>query len=197
MRVEFVARTEDLKRAAKHLLLNRRGYTDTDFAELLVSAYGATFRTVGAETEIPVNGLRPGSARLPLKVLERIVEIARRYQAAETKILVEPGSIKIGRTTQRHPDIEITRPPGEAAAIPADASILDTLAVASLLTPEEIIEQGLRQRVEVAQQRSSDAIENAAAALRELGVPVVKLQELVDSHVAEVAEKLKTAIRQA
>jgi len=195
MQVEFVARTDDLKKAAKHLLFNRREHINTDFAEILVSPCAATLRSVGTETEIPVNGLRPGSARLPLKVLTLVVKIADSYRAAEVTALLQTGSVRIGRTTHRHPDIEVTRLPGESIVFPADASILDTLAVASLLTPEEIVEQGLRQRVQTAQRRASDAIDNAVAALRELEIAPERIRDVVDLHVAEVAEKLKTAIR--
>lgn len=67
--VEFVIHLSDMRKAAKQLSLNREGFGDTDCVDLLVSSIAATFRSIGTEAEVPVNGKHPGTVRLPLKLL--------------------------------------------------------------------------------------------------------------------------------
>jgi hypothetical protein len=58
--------------------------------------------------------------------------------------------------------------PDQRIDLPADAGARDTLAMASLLSPEQIVTQGLRERVESAQRTTSEAIASATQALRGL-----------------------------
>jgi hypothetical protein len=190
MHVDFSIRVTDLAKATKHLLFNRKQFADTDFADILVSETGATFRAVGTDTEVPVNGMQPGTARLPLRVLNRIPELARSYKERDIQISFVTGVMTVGRTKVRHQDIVVGLIPDQSVTLPSDATVLDTLAVARLLSPEEIVEQGLRERVEVAQERTAMAVANAAFALAEFGVPPEQLRALVDSRIEAVAGRL-------
>jgi hypothetical protein len=78
--------------------------------------------------------------------------------------------------------------------LPADAGVLDTLAIAQLLSPEEIVNQGLCERVEVAQRQASDAVSTAFETLSHFGVPRGRIQELVDDRIKETSEKLGSVI---
>jgi hypothetical protein len=62
--------------------------------------------------------------------------------------------------------------------------------MASLLSPEQIVTQGLRERVENAQRTTSEAIASAAQALREFGISRRQLQKMVDANIERTAEKL-------
>jgi len=78
--VEFVVRLSDMRKATKHLSFNRAGFTETDSADLLVSQCVVTFRAVGTEIEVPVQGTHPGTVRLPLSQLRDLMEIANTYK---------------------------------------------------------------------------------------------------------------------
>jgi hypothetical protein len=90
----------------------------------------------------------------------------------------------------RHPDVAIGIIPDQRIDLPADAGARDTLAMASLLSPEQIVTQGLRERVENAQRTTSEAIASATQALREFGVSRRQLQKMVDANIERTAEKL-------
>lgn len=90
----------------------------------------------------------------------------------------------------RHPDVAIGISPDQRIDLPPDAGARDTLAMASLLSPEQIVTQGLRERVERAQRTTSEAIASAAQALREFGISRRQLQKLVDANIERIAEKL-------
>jgi hypothetical protein len=57
-------------------LVNRGKFKNTDVADLLVSECVATVRAVGTSTEIPINGISPGNARIPLSALEAVARTA-------------------------------------------------------------------------------------------------------------------------
>jgi hypothetical protein len=73
--VEFVIRPADLRQAMSQLKVNRGSHKQSDFVDILVSEFAATFRSVGTETEVPVHGKRPGSLRLPLRIVDKIRQI--------------------------------------------------------------------------------------------------------------------------
>jgi len=63
--------------------------------------------------------------------------------------------------------------------------------MASLLSPEEIADQGLRERVETAQKRVSQAVSFAAGSLQQFEVSHRQIQELVDLNIQRNAESLR------
>jgi len=66
--VEFAIHLSEMRKAAKRLSVNRGEFKETDCADLLVSSFAATFRSVGTEIEVPVNGKHPGAVRFePLR----------------------------------------------------------------------------------------------------------------------------------
>ena len=188
--VEFTIRTKDLKHAIKELSVNRDPGHRNETADILVSECVATFRAVGTETEVPVVGKKPGSVRLSLTMLRKLSDVAATFKGKEIPVVFAPGISKVGTMTVKHPDIELGVLPDRKLTVPVDLSVLDTLAIARLLTPQQLVEQGLRERVEEAQRGCSNAIGNAAAALQEFKVDSRQVQTLVDTQITRAAERL-------
>lgn len=161
--VEFVIHLSDMRKAAKHLSLNREGFNETDSVDLLVSSIAATFRSIGTETEMPVTGKRPGAVRLPLKLSPRIVDVAKSYNKRELTLRFGERTMRMGSLKLDNPDITLGTLPDLKFDLPSDAGPLDTLAMASLLSPEGIADQGLRERVEnVAETSPSGSFERCS-----------------------------------
>lgn len=189
--MEFTVRLTDMGKATKHLLFNRAEFKNTDSADLLVSQCTATFRAIGTEIEVPVQGSHAGTARLPLKYLRDLMSIAPTYKKREVHVRFEPGMVRLETWTRRHPDIALGIFPNRWIDLPADAGVLDTLATARLLSPEQIVNQGLRERVESAQRQVSDAVSASFTALEPFGVQRDRIVGLVDDRIKRTAEKLE------
>lgn len=192
MPIEFRVRAEDLKRAVKEIQANRGEFKDSDFADITVSACAVDLAAVGTETTLVADGKRTGNARVPLRLMSRIVDTARSYHARECTILVENGFVGIGRTKVSHPDIVVGLSASHSVSIPVDASALDTLAVATLMDPEKIADAGLRE-VLVAQKRATAAVQAATDALREFGITAGDITEILDRRVGEAAMVIRRA----
>ena len=192
--VEFVIRLSDLRKAMKHLSVNRGEFRQSDYADLIVSPCIAVFRAVGTEIEVPINDIRTGGVRIPLRLFRDLVSVAPTFKKRELKIHFEEGKAQIEKWIRSHPDICIGIFPDQKFDLPADATALDTLAMASLLSPEQIVDQGLRERVETAQRYTSEAISNALVALREFRISRNQIQQLLDIQVREMAAQLKLAM---
>lgn len=188
--VEFEIRLSELRKAKKQLLFNRGTFKETDCADLLVSSCVATFRIVGTGFEAPVNGSHPGPARMPLKTLKQLVQAAGTFGKPEIKLHFEPGKVQVEKIIIRHPDVTLGIFPNQKFDLPPDAGVLDTLAMASLLSPEQIADQGLRERVGTAQRYTSEAVSGAVDALRGLGIRRARIQQRVDDRIKGTAGKL-------
>ena len=194
MHVEFKVRVNDLSNATRQLTVNRALNKANDFADLLVSECIATLRTVGSSTELPVHGIQPGSARLPILTLEKIAAVAKTFKAKETLVVIWDGLIKIGSWQTRNPEITLGTIPDQSLDIPVDASFLDTLALASLLTSDGIREQGMEKRVLHAQKAKEDAIDSAIQALRPLAIERDQIAILVEEHIAAAGKRLRRSL---
>lgn len=193
MPVEFKVRTDDLSRTVRRLGTNRGDFKDSDFAELVVTTYAVDMTAVGTEERLVADGKQTGNARIPLKMLAKLVDTARSYHKRECTILVDNGFASIGRSKISHPDIAVGVGASAAGSIPINASALDTLAVATLMDPEKIADSGLRERVQMAQRLASEAVRAAVDALREFGVSTEDITEVLDRRVAEAATVIKRA----
>jgi len=191
VKVEFVVGVEDLRNALREIEVNRGSHASTDFVDFLVSEVAATVRSVGTETEIPVNGKHPGSVRLPLSLLDRASKVIGSYRQKDVAIVCDAGIVKVGTFSVRHPNIETGIIRDQGISIPIDLSVLDARALCKLLTPQQIVEQGMRERIEQAQRAYSTAISAAAAALREFEVSEKQIMQIVDQSVADAAGKIK------
>jgi hypothetical protein len=180
MKLEFTTRTKDLRKAIREIGVNRGDHSDSDSTDILVSEFSATFRSVGTEAEVPVNGVKPGTARVPFVVLERLAKVLGTFKGDDLKIFCEPGCLKVGTFTIKHPDIELGIIPDQQVSVPIDLSLLDTLALGRVLNPQQVIEQGLRERIEEAQKGCSLAIASAVATLRPLGVEEKQIVVIVE-----------------
>ena len=194
MTVEFTVRPSDLRQATNELKVNRGEQGQNDFVDILVSACVATFRSIGTETEIPVDGKQPGSVRLPLRCIDSIKKVLPSFKKKELTFVWEPGIVRVGAWSLKHPDIELGKLPDQRFQIPVDVSVLDTLALADLLGADRVASEGMRPRVDGAIQVCRRAVLAAAEALQPLGVTEGQLQLLVDEHVRNAAERLKKII---
>jgi hypothetical protein len=191
MQIEFKVRVIDLRNATQQLTENRGSNKDTDSADLLVSECVATFRAVGTSTELPIHGIQPGTARLPILTLEKIAAVAKTFKGQETLVLIWDGLIKVGSWQTRNPEITLGTIPDQSLDMPSDASFLDTLALASLLTPAGVKNQGLERRVVKAERAKEDAIDRATRALEPLTVDREQIATLVEKHIAEAGNRLQ------
>ena len=186
--VEFVIRSSELRKAVKELSLNRQEFKETDCADLLVSAFAVTFRSIGTTAEAAIEGTHPGTVRLPLKILVKVIEVANTYQPRELKWQFEPGVIRVQKFSLKHPDISLGILPDLKVDLPVDAGPAHTLALASLLSAQQIADQGLRDRVETAQRHVREGVSTALFSLREFGISQKQVQELVDTQIRVMAE---------
>ena len=194
MPVEFVVHTADLRQATDQLKANRGKRNESDFVDILVSECAATFRAVGTETEVPVDGKRPGSVRLPLRIVDAINRAVRSLRTKQLAFQCEPGVITIGSWSVKHPDIELGRIPDQRLSLPIDVSVLDTLALVEILSADQIVEEGMRSRVEEAMGIRTRVVGAAVATLQALGITERQLQDLVDAHVKNAAERLRRSL---
>src|ERR1700736_1956487 len=72
--------------------------------------------------------------------------------------------------------------------------LVHTLAMAYLLSPEQIADQGLRERGETTRRRVCEAVSVAGFSLQDFWISRQQVQQLVDVHIQGVAEELKPAI---
>jgi hypothetical protein len=192
--VEFVVQTADLRQATSQLKANRGEHSDTDFVDILVSECAATFRAIGTETEVPVNGKHPGSVRVPLRIVNALNRAVRTFKTKELDFRCEPGAIKVGTFSVKHPDIELGIIPDQRWSLPIDVSVLDTLAFATILSADQIVEEGMRARVEDARDACTAAVATALAALQPLGITEPQLRSLIDAHVNDAAKQLRKSL---
>ena len=165
MYVEFTVRPSDLRQATNQLKANRGEQGQHDFVDILVSKCVATFRSMGTETEIPVDSKQTGSVRLPLKCVDAIKQVLPSFKRKELTFVCEPGIIRIGRWSLKHPDIELWKLPDQRFQIPIDVSVLDALGLAYILGPDRVVAEGMRPRVDAAIQSLSPAVAAALDAL--------------------------------
>jgi hypothetical protein len=191
--LEFVVRVCDLRSATHQLTVNRGSGKQTDWVDLLVSECVATLRSVGTSTEIPIKGIHPGTARLPMLLFEKVAKIAKTYKARETTVTIWEGLIKIGGWQTRDPEISLGVLPNLAVDLPVNATFLDTLALASVLSPAAAREQGLDRRIAEALQGKEAAIDRATRALEPLSINRDAIAAFVEGHIAEAGERLRIA----
>ena len=91
--------------------------------------------------------------------------------------------MRIEKFSWSYPDITLGMLPDPKFDLPSDAGPLHTLAMASLLSPVEIADQGWRERVEIAQSQASLAISSASKSLEQFGISRQQVQELVDASI--------------
>jgi hypothetical protein len=142
MRLQFQVRLSDLQNTVEQILANRDYRTKRrDTAQILVSEVVATIRSIGTSAEMPIIGTALGAARLPLSTLERMVRIAATFKRDSVRIVVEDGWVQIESCKVKHSGVKpvpLESVPDFNIDLPVDASLLDTLGLASLLTKRQI-----------------------------------------------------------
>src|SRR5579871_5077746 len=148
MPIEFRVRVSELQNAVDQLLVNRDKRTKKrDMADLLVSEVVAAIRTTGSSAEMPVSGIAFGAARVPLSGLEQMAEFAGTYDRPDIQVTVSDGLVQVGTWKTKSAAIKETKLealPDFNIDLPVDASVLETLGLASLLSETQIADQGLK-----------------------------------------------------
>lgn len=189
--VLFVIRRTDLNRAVREAQTNCRGNADADTVYLLVSEYAITVRTLGMESEYPVDGIRPGTFETPIAPLRRITNMRTTKKIA---LHVQQGAISSGSSTVRHPAIRLSVVPDVRVSVPVDVSEFDLLVIGRLLGQAELERQGLSKRVAKSRERLQRDLATAAALLTKYRVGQPELQSLIDRLLRDAEPTVKAAI---
>ncbi len=192
--VEFKVRVSDLKSAIRQITVNRGEGRATDSVDVLVSECIATFRALGTSVEVPVNGIQPGTARLRIATLERFSAMAKAFKAKETSVQFWEGIFKVGGWGTKDPGIVLGVIPDLSLDMPSDASFLDVLALAIILSPAGVKMQGLTGRMIKAERAKEDSIDRATRSLEPLRVEREKIAALVEDHIAEAGKRLRSSL---
>ena len=192
--LEFLVRTQELKKAIRLMLSGRKEYLSHDTADFRAVADTLELSSTGSSTQIEATVTQAGYARVPFDVLKNLRRAAVSYTKTRVRLRIEPGRLRIESFGLSHPDIELKRIGGRMADLPVDATPLDALALVKLLSSEEIEEAGLAARVLDAQERAVSAIEWATESLEDFRVPREAVRELLESHLALYASSIKAAI---
>jgi hypothetical protein len=179
----------------RQLEANRGEFNDTDVVDLVVSPTDLTIKALGTETCIVAESKQSGDARLPLSLLVKIVGMAGSYKEPRTTILLDDKSAKVGRSKVRHPEISVGKRHPHPPSLPVDTSALHMLAVALTMTPKEIVDAGLQNRVDNARKKASAAIGVAVDSLKEFNVTTKDLKPIIDRRVAEAAEVIRRVVK--
>jgi hypothetical protein len=143
---------------------------------------------------MPIQGLRIGTARLTIGTFDKIAGIARSFGKSEAEVTIADGLLKIGSFRYRNEAITVGTIPDQTIDLPVNATAVDTLALAELLTADQIVQQGLHRRVQEAREVASEAISKATQALKPLDISLEQIQELVSERVRQVSESLANAL---
>ncbi|MGA3126171.1 MAG: hypothetical protein ABSD13_05615 [Candidatus Korobacteraceae bacterium] len=192
--LEFLVRTQELKKAIRLMLSGRKEYLSHDTADFRAVADTLELSSTGSSTAIEATVTQAGYARVPFDVLNNLRRAAVSYTKTRVRLRIEPGRLRIESFGLSHPDIELRRIGGRMADLPVNATPLDALALVKLLSSGEIAEAGLSARVLDAQERAISAIEWATDSLKEFRVPREAISDLLESHLALYAASIKAAI---
>jgi len=195
--VEFVVNLDDLHQATEELKANRGEYTASDIVDIVVTEKTATFSSVGTRTEVDVEGKVPGSVHLPLRVVGQINSAVKTFNEKERLFSCEPGIIRSGKWSVKHPDIMLGQNSGSSSQLPIDLCLLDTLAYGTIRSVDQIVEDNMKVRVDEARDKRRSAESSAFAALQDLGITERELHRLVDLHVMDARKRMEPALRAA
>jgi hypothetical protein len=126
---------------------------------------------------------------MPLSILQKVVGISRSFRKPQVQVTISEGVLKID-SWRCSGAITVGPLPDPKVDLPVDASTVDTLALAELLSPDQLVNEGLHRRVQEAREVASDAISKATLALKPLGISREQVHELVDKHVRQVSSGL-------
>jgi hypothetical protein len=193
-RVEFTALVKQFRHAVKELMVNREEFKGTDRATLTIHDGELELSAVGTETVIEGVDGENGSARVPVKLLEKIVSIAETYKHERVRFAFEPRVALVEKFKIADRGISIPTKPEKPSPLPVNASNLDVLAVRAALDDLELEKSGLKVRVRRALEAREAAVEQAWEALREFGVDKEEVFELVTKHIQAMAKGAKRAL---
>jgi hypothetical protein len=138
MEVQFTIRRADAKRALKEIQANRGREGKGDVLHILVSKYAVTFRSVGTESDWPVNGISPGTAHVPIPIWERAIGM---LTTNELQLRSTDGAVFCGKAAVRHGGVTVGVIPDTSISVPINATPLDLLVIERHFGANAIVEQ--------------------------------------------------------
>jgi hypothetical protein len=189
--VLFIIRRTDLNRAIREVQANCKGFPDIKTVNLLVSEFAITVRSVGMESEYPVNGIQPGTFQMPITVLKRIASMR---DTKELALHVQEGSVDSGSSTVRHPEIHLSSIPDLRVSVPIDAPLFDLLVIGRLLDAAELEKQGLTQRIAKARAQLHRDVGIASSCLSRYSISRHDLEALLEQVMKKAEPTIRAAI---
>jgi hypothetical protein len=189
--VVFRIRRKDLRQALRELQANRGREAQTAIVNILISEYAGTFRAPGTDSEYPVHGISPGVARLPLAVLERIMDMRA---ADELELRITDGAVLCGKATVRHESITVGNIPDGRVQVPIDPSPFQLVVIGRVLGEVLIAEQGLGDRLQKATEQMSLAVSSAASCLGSFGVSESGVRLLVEAAIEDAQADIRKGV---
>jgi hypothetical protein len=189
--IEFSADLKEFNKAVKYLLAgtSRTEQDSLEMVDLNARAPEVELVTTGVSSPFPADVKSSGYARVPLPVFERISRAIRGLQDDSIQVLVQIGTIKVGKLSFLHPEISLRLIGARVADLPIDAPLPDVLALQARFRPEEIEDSGLVAKVLEAQEQASKLIDQAFMSLEQLGVGRASLGAFVSEQIAARAQK--------
>jgi len=187
----FVIRRGDLRRALKEIQVNRGRYNNTDLLYLLVSECAATFRATGTESEYPVHGISPGTAQLPIAVLDRILTMRA---SNELELRITEGAVLCGKAAVRHEAITLGMIPDISVRVPIDPSRFELIVIGRVLGNVDVVEQGLQARLEKATRELRVAISSAAGILADYRVTESDIELMIEKAIRDAEPSIRKGL---
>jgi len=152
MAVEIVIAVGDLKEALTTLsaCLARGKKLESQYLDVSASLEEITLETEGFSYALPGEVTSPGSARLPLPIVQALRRLTRLLSGKEVIISIVPGHFKLGSTDLPNPEITLRASGRRIADLPIEAPFEDVWSLLTRFTPEEIEQSGLKRRLQEA-----------------------------------------------
>jgi hypothetical protein len=147
--------------------------------------------TTAVSSAFPADLRTSGYARLPLLVFERISRAIRNLRKDSIQVLIEAGTIRVGKLSVLHPEISLRLIGARIADLPIDAPLPDVLALQARFRPEELSDSGVLSKLLEAQEQASKLIDQAFMSLEQLGIERAALGAFVSEQIAARARQKK------
>lgn len=189
--IEFSADLKEFNKAVKYLLAgtSRTEQDSLEMVDLNARAPEVELVTTGVSSPFPADVQCSGYARVPLLVFERISRAIRNLRRDSIQVLIETGTIRVGKLSFLHPEISLRLIGARIADLPIDAPLPDVLALQARFRPEELEDSGVLGRVLEAQEQTSKLIDQAFESLEQLGITRATLSAFVSEQIAARARQ--------
>jgi hypothetical protein len=191
--VEFTVHVIELVKAFKYLhpARSRGKKAQSDFADINARSSEVELVAPGVSLSFPAEITRPGYARAPYLLLERLSKAMKTIRQATVRIAIREGQVKAANLTFTHPDISLRLIGARIADLPIGTPLSDILELPTRFRAEELEDSGLLARVLAAQEEASRLIDRAFKALAPLGIERAALSRFVSEQIEVRAREKK------